>query len=198
MRACLSQSLSGQKPLAARPSAFSPAASPQAARPQPTLSALLPSPKKQPRQCAKRRPLLVAAQLRAEEEGWAVQPSQPSSSSGSWAPQALSVGAIFAAAPFVLPLCQDGGSGNGGASSSGDGGGGGGGGGAGPQELFLVAEGSEGEPGGWWSTPVLLDARFMTYRPALAAPAAACAPAAPPLTAPPWLCASVCRGRRGG
>ena len=87
--------------------------------------------------------MLVAAQLRAEEEGWAAQPSQTSSSSPSWVPQALGVGALFAAAPFVLPLGQ----GGGGGSGPGGGGGGGGGGGWNSHPLFLLADGSEGEPG---------------------------------------------------
>ena len=93
-------------------------------------------------QCTRSQHLVVAAAGQDAE-----QPEQPSSSGSApeWQQQAASV--LLAAAPLPLALCLDGGSGGG--ARSGGGGGGGGGGGA-PNEVFAIAEGSEGEFGGGW------------------------------------------------
>lgn len=88
-------------------------------------------------QCARPQHLVVAA---AGQDAEQPEPSS-SGSAPEWQQQAASV--LLAAAPLPLALCLDGGSG-GGARSGGGGGGGGGGSGA-PNEVFAIAEGSEGE-----------------------------------------------------
>ena len=109
-----------------------------AGRPAHGQRALLKSGKPQrhaQRQCASKLVLAAAAPGGGEPAA---------SASASWPSKAWTAAplGLLAAAPFVLPLCLDGGSGGG--SFSG-GGGGGGGGGAGANEVFALADASEGE-----------------------------------------------------
>lgn len=86
----------------------------------------------------------MAVQVTAQLQDGEQQPErQPAGPLGwlSQQPAAAAGGMLLAAVP-LLPLCLDGGSGGG---AGGSGGGGGGGGGAGPNEVFAIAEGSEGE-----------------------------------------------------
>ncbi|PSC70609.1 chaperonin 60B2 [Micractinium conductrix] len=109
-----------------------------AGRPAHGQRALLKSGKPQrhaQRQCASKLVLAAAAPGGGEPAA---------SASASWPSKAWTAAplGLLAAAPFVLPLCLDGGSGGG--SFSG-GGGGGGGGGAGANEVFALADASEEE-----------------------------------------------------